>query len=233
MNRGVAFETVIDGLWSALKESEREYGVSTKLIMCFLRDLPEESALDTLDRALPFQERIAGVGLDSAEAGNPPSKFSRVYAKARSQGFVPVAHAGEEGPPAYIAQALDDLKVARIDHGVRILEDAALVERVARERIPLTVCPLSNVRLRVVATLAQHPLKRMLDAGLMATVNSDDPAYFGGYVGENFEQTAAALHLSADDVVLLARNSFEASLITREQRGRYLQELDEAVGSLS
>ncbi|MFN2449650.1 MAG: adenosine deaminase [Candidatus Baltobacteraceae bacterium] len=224
--RGIAFEVVMDGLWSALLRSERDFGITTRLIMCFLRDLSAESALATLDLALPLRERITGVGLDSAEAGNPPSKFTAVYNRARAAGFHAVAHAGEEGPPQYIREALDVLHVERIDHGVRILEDPALVERAVRERIPLTVCPLSNVRLRVVETLAAHPLKRMLEAGLHATVNSDDPAYFGGYAGDNFTQTAAALQLSDAQVLQLARNSFDASFLDASAKARYLREID-------
>jgi adenosine deaminase len=223
--RGVAFETVLEGLWAALSRSERDYGITTKLIMCFLRDQSAESAMQTLDLALPFADRITGVGLDSAEVGHPPSKFAAVYDKARAHGMRAVAHAGEEGPPEYIHEALDILKVERIDHGVRILEDPALVQRVARERIPLTVCPFSNVRLRVVPELRMHPLKKMLDAGLVCTINSDDPAYFGGYVGDNFGGTAEALGLTEDDVLTLARNSFEASFISPEEKAAYLAAL--------
>ena len=227
LQRGIRFERVIDGLWAALSRSERDFGITSKLIMCFLRDLPERSAMETLDVALPYQDRIVGVGLDSAELGNPPPKFQLVFERARASGFLAVAHAGEEGPPAYVWQALDDLKVSRIDHGVRAMEDPRLVERLHRTRVPLTVCPLSNVRLRVVPTLAEHPLKRMLDAGLVATVNSDDPAYFGGYVGENYAQTVAALHLSAADVLQLARNSFEASFLDDATKAAYRRQIDE------
>ena len=228
--RGIAFETVLDGLWSALQRSERDFGITTKLIMCFLRDQPRESAMQTLETAAPFADRIAGVGLDSAEAGNPPSKFAAVYDRARALGFHAVAHAGEEGPPAYIREALDILHVERIDHGVRILEDPELVQRVARERIPLTLCPFSNVRLRVVKTLAEHPLKRMLDAGLLCTVNSDDPAYFGGYVADNYAGAAQALHLSDTDVVALARNSFEASFLAPAEKAAYVESLLSVAG---
>lgn len=226
MQRGVAFDVVIDGLWSALRRSERDFGVTTKLIMCFLRDLPERSAMETLDLAAPYQERIVGVGLDSAEVGNPPSKFITVFEKARAHGFLTVAHAGEEGPPSYVWSALDDLKVSRVDHGIRSMEDPQLVERLRRTRMPLTVCPLSNVRLKVVPSLAEHPLKRMLEAGLLATVNSDDPAYFGGYVADNYSQSAAALALTDDDVVQLARNSFEAAFIDDATKARYLRHID-------
>lgn len=226
MQRGVAFDVVIDGLWSALRRSERDFGVTTKLIMCFLRDLPERSAMETLDLAAPYQERIVGVGLDSAEVGNPPSKFITVFEKARAHGLLTVAHAGEEGPPSYVWSALDDLKVSRVDHGIRSMEDPQLVERLRRTRMPLTVCPLSNVRLKVVPSLAEHPLKRMLEAGLLATVNSDDPAYFGGYVADNYSQSAAALALTDDDVVQLARNSFEAAFIDDATKARYLRHID-------
>lgn len=227
--RGLRFETVIDGLWSAFRNSERDFGISTKLIMCFLRDQPQRSAMETLDLALPYQDRILGVGLDSAEVGNPPSKFVTVFERARAQGFVTVAHAGEEGPPSYVWDALDNLKVSRIDHGVRSMEDPRLVERLRRTRMPLTVCPLSNVRLRVVPSLAEHPLRRMLDAGLVATINSDDPAYFGGYVADNYERTAQALELSDAELVQLACNSFEAAFIDDNARQRYYEAIHATV----
>lgn len=229
LQRGLRFEVVIDGLWSALRRSQSDFGISTGLIMCFLRDMSARSAMETFDLALPFQERIIGVGLDSAELGNPPSKFFTVFERARAHGFLPVAHAGEEGPPAYVWDALDNLKVRRIDHGVRSLEDARLVERLRRTRTPLTVCPLSNVRLRVVPSLAEHPLKRMLDAGLLATVNSDDPAYFGGYVGDNYAQCTQALALTDAELVQLACNSFEASFIDDGSRQRYYDEIHAVV----
>ncbi len=227
--RGIPFHVVIDGLWSALKSSERDFGITTKLIMCFLRDLPARSAAETLELALPYQERIVAIGLDSAELGNPPSKFIDVFERARAHGFLAVAHAGEEGPPSYVWSALEDLKVSRIDHGIRSMEDPVLVERLRRTRMPLTVCPLSNVRLRVVPALSDHPLKTMLREGLLATVNSDDPAYFGGYVGENYLQSARALTLSDSDVVRLARNSFEASFIDDASKRRFITEIDAAV----
>ncbi len=223
--RGVPFATVIDGLWSALRESEARYGITSKLIMCFLRDQSAESAMSTLEAALPYGERIVAVGLDSAEAGHPPSKFARVFERALAEGWKTVAHAGEEGPPAYVWEALDLLKVSRVDHGVRSLEDPRLVARLRDERIPLTVCPLSNVKLRVVDTLRDHPLGRMLDAGLVATVNSDDPAYFGGYAGDNFCAVASALALSEDALLTLARNSFEASFLDAKTREAYLARL--------
>ncbi|HTW84059.1 MAG TPA: adenosine deaminase [Candidatus Sulfotelmatobacter sp.] len=229
--RGVPFATVIDGLWAALRTSEARHGITTKLIMCFLRDQSEESALATLDQALPYGERIVAVGLDSAEVGNPPRKFARVFARALAEGWKTVAHAGEEGPPAYVTEALDVLHVSRIDHGVRSLEDPRLVARLRDERVPLTVCPFSNVKLRVVDTLRDHPLARMLEAGLCATVNSDDPAYFGGYVGENLAGVADALRLGTSELVTLARNSFEASFIDGAVRDGYLARLDAVTGA--
>ena len=227
-SRGVRFETVIDGLWSAVRESERRYGITSKLIMCFLRDLTEESAMATLEQALPYGERIVAVGLDSAEVGHPPSKFRDVFERALAEGWKTVAHAGEEGPPAYVWEALDLLKVSRVDHGVRSLEDPQLIARLRDERMPLTVCPLSNVKLRVVGTLRDHPLARMLGEGLVAMVNSDDPAYFGGYAGDNFAAVAGALDLDASALVTLARNSFEASFIDASLRNRYLARIDDA-----
>ncbi|MGI5443188.1 adenosine deaminase [Streptomyces shenzhenensis] len=226
--RGVAMDTVVEGLWRALGSSERNHGVSTRLIMCFLRDESAESALRTLEAARPHLDRITGVGLDSAEVGHPPVKFRAVYEAAAALGLRRVAHAGEEGPPEYIAEALDVLGAERIDHGLRCLEDPALVERLVRERIPLTLCPLSNVRLRAVDALTEHPLPALLDAGLMCTVNSDDPAYFGGYVGDTFDAVREALGLTEDRLRELARNSFLASFLEddEERRGRYLAEVD-------
>jgi adenosine deaminase len=231
--RGVPFRTVIDGLWSAVRTSAEHYGVTTKLIMCFARDKSAASAHATLDEALPYGERIVAVGLDSAEVGHPGAKFAEVFARARAAGWKAVAHAGEEGPPANVWEALDVLRVSRIDHGVRSLEDPRLVARLRDERIPLTVCPLSNVKLRVCATLADHPLGRMLDAGLLATINSDDPAYFGGYVGENYGAVAQALNLSVPTLITLARNSFEASFISAEQRAAYLARLDAVAATVT
>lgn len=228
-NRGIAFAVVVNGISSALADGKRNFGISSHLIMCFLRDLSAQSAMATLESALHFQAQIIGVGLDSAEVGNPPSKFKAVFDRARANGFLTVAHAGEEAGPEYVWEALDLLKVSRVDHGVRSLEDTQLVTRLANERIPLTVCPLSNVRLHVVPTLAAHPLKRMMEAGLMCTVNSDDPAYFGGYIAENFSETAAALHLTDAQVISLARNSFEASFIDAESKRRYQAAIDAAV----
>jgi len=225
--RGVSYEVVLDGLWAALRESERRYGITSKLILCFLRDLSAESALQTLETALGYHaERLVAVGLDSAEVGHPPTKFRDVFARARAAGLLTVAHAGEEGPPEYVWEALDVLKVSRIDHGVRSLEDPKLVARLRDEKIPLTVCPFSNVKLRVVETLRDHPLARMLELGLHATVNSDDPAYFGGYVGDNFAGVAAALQLDENALLALARNSFTASFIDAATRERYLASID-------
>ncbi|MEC3953185.1 adenosine deaminase [Nocardia sp. CDC153] len=225
-SRGIAFDIVARGLLAALDRSEQDYGITTSLILSFLRDQSAESALETLSAAEPFLDRIVAVGLDSAEVGHPPAKFAAVYERARALGLRAVAHAGEEGPPVYIREALDILRVERIDHGVRCLEDPELVNRLVRERIPLTVCPFSNVRLRVVDTLADHPLHRMLDAGLLVTVNSDDPAYFGGYVHANLTATATELSLTDAQVRTLARNSFEAAFLDEPTRATYLAELD-------
>jgi adenosine deaminase len=224
--RGVAFQTVIDGLWRALKDAERQFGMTTALILCFLRHLDEASAERTLDEALPWRDRFVAVGLDSSEKGHPPSKFERVFARARGLGLQAVAHAGEEGPPEYVREALDLLKVARIDHGNRALEDAALTARLAREQIPLTVCPLSNLRLCVVPDMKAHPLKRMLRAGLVATLNSDDPAYFGGYMNENFMAVQQALDLDREEIATLARNGFRAAFCDETTRQRHLATLD-------
>jgi adenine deaminase len=217
-DRGVAFATVIQGLSRACDQARSELGIQAELILCFLRHLDEASAFATLEEARPFLGKFIGVGLDSSEVGHPPEKFARVFAEARKLGLNLVAHAGEEGPPAYIWSALDVLKVQRIDHGVQSLKDPDLVARLVRERIPLTVCPLSNVKLCVFEQLSQHNLKQMLDLGLVATVNSDDPAYFGGYINQNFTETFAALPLTMSDALVLARNSFEASFASAEQK---------------
>jgi adenosine deaminase len=226
--RGVEFGAVLSGIIRGLAEG-RALGISSRLIMCFLRHLSEQDAIATFEQALPYRKLITGVGLDSSEVGNPPEKFREVFARAREHGFRVVAHAGEEGPPDYIWQALDLLGCERIDHGVRCVEDPRLVSRLASERIPLTVCPLSNVRLRVFGSLEQHPLAEMLEHGLCVTVNSDDPAYFGGYVGENFSAVRRALSLSDEALVTLARNSFEASFLDEETRASYLAELEAAI----
>lgn len=226
--RGVPIGMVIEGLGRALDAARDRHGVSTRLIMCFLRDEPAESALATLREAEPYLRRITGVGLDSAEVGHPPSKFREVYEAAAALGLRRVAHAGEEGPAAYVREALDVLGVERIDHGLRSMEDPDLVARLVRERVPLTLCPLSNVRLRAVDRLADHPLPRMMAAGLVCTVNSDDPAYFGGYVGDNFRAVREALPLGDEELRELARNSFLASFLDDEEelRARYLAEVD-------
>jgi adenine deaminase len=227
--RGVDIGVVIAGLKRACDKAQAEFGLTSALILCFLRHLSEEDAFATLDAALPHRAHFIGVGLDSSEVGHPPSKFSRVFARCRELGLRIVAHAGEEGPPPYIWEALDDLKAERIDHGVRSLDDPALVAELARRRTPLTVCPLSNLKLCVVNDLRDHPMKRLLDAGLCATVNSDDPAYFGGYLNANFVQTVEALKLSRDDVITLVRNSFEASFIDAATRAKHLARLEALV----
>ncbi|BBC96086.1 adenosine deaminase [Streptomyces griseofuscus] len=226
--RGLDMRTVVEGLWRALGRSEENHGVSTRLILCFLRDESADSALETLEAARPYLDRITGIGLDSAEVGHPPAKFRQVYETAAGLGLRRVAHAGEEGPPEYITQSLDLLGIERVDHGLRCMEDPELVERLVRERIPLTLCPLSNVRLRTVDTLADHPLPAMLDAGLLCTVNSDDPAYFGGYADDNFHAVRESLGLTEDRLRELARNSFLASFLEddEERRARYLAEVD-------
>ena len=224
--RGVCFDTVLSGLTDALDKGKRDFGITAKLIMCFLRHLPEERAFDTLSRACRCKEHIFAVGLDSTEQGHPPAKFARVFAAARKEGFVPVAHAGEEGPPAYVQEALDLLQVRRIDHGNRALEDPALVARIARERMPMTVCPLSNKALQSCPDLSLHPLRRMLEANLLVTVNSDDPSYFGGYVNENFIAIQQALALTEPEIVTLARNSFVASFLPDQEKAMALERFD-------
>ncbi|KPF44655.1 adenosine deaminase [beta proteobacterium AAP121] len=225
--RGVPMGTVVRGLVSACERAQRELGISSALILCFLRHLSEEAAFATLEAALPHREHFIGVGLDSSELGHPPEKFARVFARCRELGLRLVAHAGEEGPPAYIESALDVLQVERIDHGVRCVESPALVQRLAGTRMPLTVCPLSNVKLCVYRTMAEHQLPALLAAGLCATVNSDDPAYFGGYINQNFVETFAALpQLTRAHAYTLARNSFEASFVPAEQKQRWVAALD-------
>jgi len=227
--RGVPIERVILGLHHAARRAHQELRISSKLILCFLRHLSEEEAFATLEAALPWREHFIGIGLDSSERGHPPEKFARVFARCRELGFELVAHAGEEGPAAYIETALDVLQVRRIDHGVRCTESPALVERLARERVPLTVCPLSNVKLRVFPNLAAHNLPALLAAGLCVTINSDDPAYFGGYVNDNYVQTFAALpQLGAREAHQLAANSFEASFVDDATKARWRLELDTA-----
>lgn len=225
-NRGVKFATMITGIRRALEVGTRQYGINSNLIMCFLRHLSSEQAMETLEMALPFRDWILGVGLDSSELGHPPEEFVKVFARARQVGFRRVAHAGEEGPPDYIWQALDLLGAERIDHGVRALEDASLVRRLAKEQIALTVCPSSNVRLGVFPSIAQHNLKQLLDAGLLVTINSDDPAYFGGYISDNYIAVQQALDLSREDIARLATNSFTASFLPIEAKRILLDELD-------
>ena len=227
--RGVAFEAVVDGICQALADARDKLGLTSRLILCFLRHLDEADAFETLEAAMPHRDRIVGVGLDSGERGNPPSKFARVFRHAREAGFVPVAHAGEEGPAEYLREALDVLEVVRIDHGNRALDDPGLVDELVRRRIPLTVCPLSNLKLCVVDKMASHPLKRMLDLGLLVTVNSDDPAYFGGYVNDNYVAVADALGLGKDDLARLARNSIEAALLDDAHKARLTGLLERAV----
>lgn len=226
--RGVGFTTVLNGIEAALKRAQAELGITYRLIMCFLRHLSEEDAFATLAMAEPHLERIHGVGLDSSELGHPPSKFARVFARARALGLHVTAHAGEEGPPEYVREALDLLKVERIDHGNRALEDAELTQRIAAAAITLTVCPLSNLRLCVIGEMAQSPVQRMLDAGLKVTINSDDPAYFGGYVNDNFRTVAEALDLGPAQIVELARNSFTGSFLPIAEQARHLAEIDRA-----
>lgn len=223
--REVAFRTVIEGITQAQQDAERQHGISSHLILCFLRHLDEASAERMLEEALPWRRHFIGVGLDSAEKGHPPSKFQRVFARARALGLHRVAHAGEEGPPEYVYEALDLLGVERIDHGNRALEDQALTARLAAQQMPLTVCPLSNLRLCVVTDMKQHPLRRMLEAGLLATINSDDPAYFGGYVNENYQAAQQALGLSRAELAVLAGNSFRAAFIGEADKQRHLAAL--------
>jgi adenosine deaminase len=226
--RGVSMKTVIDGLHRACVDGAAELGVDSSLILCFLRHLSEEEAFQTLEEAMPFRDKFIGVGLDSSEVGHPPEKFAKVYARCRELGLHLVAHAGEEGPPEYVWTALDLLKVERIDHGVQSAKDPELMKRLARDRIPLTVCPLSNLKLCVFPQLELHNIPQLLDAGLVATINSDDPAYFGGYMNENFLQTFAATGMNAQHAYQLAKNSFEASFVDASAKKRYTDQLDEA-----
>ncbi len=225
-DRGVPFETCITGISRALQDGAAQQGISSGLILCFLRHLSQEAALDTLEEARPFAHLLTAVGLDSAEVGHPPSKFADAFRRAREMGLPGVAHAGEEGPPAYIWEALDALQVRRIDHGVRCLEDDGLVDRLVAERVPLTVCPLSNVKLRVFPSLREHDLPALVRRGLLVTVNSDDPAYFGGYVADNLSAVAAAFDLGPDEIAQLARNSFRAAFLADDVKERYLAEVD-------
>jgi adenosine deaminase len=232
-DRGVPFDVVMRGLLAGMDEARARHGISSRLILCFLRHLDEEAALATLKEAEPWLDRIKAVGLDSSELGHPPEKFARVFARAGEMGLKRVAHAGEEGPPDYVWQALDVLKVDRLDHGNRSLEDPALVERLAREGMTLTVCPLSNHKLCVVGDLADHPIDRMLALGLNATINSDDPAYFGGYVNDNYRAVAKARGLGRGDIVRLARNGFTGSFLGADQVAAHLAEIDSYVAGAS
>ena len=224
--RGVSFETVISGIQKAREDAKEKYGISSLLIMSYLRHLSEEDAFETLEQSLPYKHLIKAVGLDSSEKGNPPSKFQKVFEVSIKEGYVPVAHAGEEGPAEYIWEALDLLKIARIDHGNNCLTDEVLVKRLVDDKIALTVCPLSNLELKVVDDLKDHPLKKMLNLGLKATVNSDDPAYFGGYMNANFLRTAEALDLTKEDVKTLVKNSFEYSLLSDDEKQKYLIQVE-------
>jgi adenosine deaminase len=227
-DRGIALDTVIGGITRALADGERDLGITSALILCFLRDQSVESAMRTLDDALAYRDAIVGVGLDSAEVGHPPEKFRAVFDRARAEGLVPVAHAGEEGPPEYIWQALDLQGVRRIDHGVRCLEDARLTERLVAEQVPLTVCPLSNVKLRVFPDLEHHNFRRLLERGLRVSINSDDPSYFGGYIGENYIATARTHGLSGEQIRTVARNSFLGSFLDDAEKARHLAAVDTA-----
>ena len=226
-NRGIEFGLVINGIYKALLKAEKELGISSKIIMCFLRHLDEEEAFKTLDQALTYKNKIIGVGLDSSEEGNPPSKFERVFKQAMKEGFLTVAHAGEEGPAEYIWEALDLLKVKRIDHGVQCLKDKKLVQKLREKQIPLTVCPLSNVKLCVFEKLENHNLKKLLDKGLMVTVNSDDPAYFGGYINKNLIECQKVLNLSAEDVKKLAVNSFKSSFLDIDEKKKWIDQIND------
>jgi adenosine deaminase len=225
-SRGVKFETALNGITRALEDGQKKLGISSKLVMCFLRHLSEEDALKTLDEAMPYKDKIFAVGLDSSEMGHPPSKFKRVFAKAKEKGFRIVAHAGEEGPPEYVWEALDQINVSRINHGNRSLEDQKLVSRLVQDQIPLTICPLSNVKLRVVKDIRKHPLKKMLDLGLKATISSDDPAYFGGYMNENFRAVQSALELADLELQAIARNGFDASFMPAAEKSAALAAFD-------
>jgi adenosine deaminase len=230
-SRGIAFAVVVKGIERALVHGQREFGITHRLIMCFLRHLSADDAMQTLEESLPFISSIAAVGLDSSELGHPPGKFAAVFERARREGFLTVAHAGEEGPSSYVSEALDVLEVSRIDHGVRSEEDPALLARLVREQVPLTVCPLSNVMLKVVDRIEDHNLKRLLDRGLCVTVNSDDPAYFGGYLAENYRAVYDGLQLSRADITQLARNSLNASFLPAADKQAWMRRIDEFVAT--
>ena len=224
-NRGISFDIIINGIYKALKKAEKEFGLSFKIIMCFLRHLSEEEGFKILDQALVHKDKIFGVGLDSSEMGNPPKKFKKLFKKAVENNFITVAHAGEEGPPEYMWEALNLLNVKRIDHGVQCLKDEKLVEKLSKNQVPLTVCPLSNIKLKVFDKLYDHNLKKMLDKKLMVTINSDDPAYFGGYLNQNLIETQAALNLSFEDIKTLLINSFKSSFLSEERKKEYISKI--------
>jgi len=232
-DRGVEFDVVIKGIRRALEKAREELNISYKLIMSYLRHLSEEAAFETLEQSLPYKDWIDGVGLDSSEMGNPPSKFARVFEASAKQGYKLVAHAGEEGPADYIWEALDVLNVVRIDHGNRCLDDEALVKRLLESNMALTLCPLSNVELKVIQKMEEHPVAKMLDKGILATIHSDDPAYFGGYMNENYYETAKALNLSEDQLMQLAINAFEASWLTVEEKDRHIIKVKAYFDSIS
>ena len=227
-DRGISFDIVINGIYKALQKAEKEFGLSFKIIMCFLRHLDEKEGFKILDQALAHKDKIYGVGLDSSETGNPPNKYEKLFKKAIEYGFITVAHAGEEGPPEYMWEALNLLNVKRIDHGVQCLKDEKLVEKLSENQIPLTVCPLSNIKLRVFNKLEDHNLKKMLDKKLMVMVNSDDPAYFGGYLNQNLIETQAALNLSQDEVKRLLINSFKSSFLSEESKKEWINKIKDA-----
>jgi len=225
VDRGINFDTVINGIYGALQKANKEFGLTFKVIMCFLRHLDEKAGFEMLDQAFAYKEKIVGVGLDSSEIGNPPSKFKKLFEKAIEKGFLTVAHAGEEGPPEYIWEALDHLKVKRIDHGVQCLKDTRLIEKLRSSQIPLTVCPLSNIKLRVFKKLEEHNLKKMLDQKLMVMINSDDPAYFGGYINKNLIECQTALNLSMNEVKTLLINSFKSSFLKEEEKREWISKI--------
>ena len=226
-SRGISFDTVINGIHTALDDAKRKFGITTKLIPCFLRDFDAKAAMETLNQACAYKNQITAFGLDSAEVGNPPSKFNEVFDAVRGNGFRTVAHAGEEGPAEYVWEAINLLKVSRVDHGNRSLDDETLVEYLSKKKIPLTVCPLSNLKLKVVTDLKEHPLRKMLEKGLHITLNSDDPAYFGGYVNENYLALAESIGLTKEEVYQLAKFSFEATFLTDEEKEIYIKKVDE------
>ena len=226
--RGVKFDSVVNGIVRALEDGKKQMGISSHLIMCFLRHLDEKSAMEALDYALDHKDKIIGVGLDSSELGNPPRKFKNAFKRAQEEGFLTVAHAGEEGPAEYVWEAVDLLNVMRVDHGVRSIDDKKLVEELVKRQMPLTVCPLSNLKLKVVTDLKYHPLKKMLDKNLMVTINSDDPSYFGGYINQNYLEVAQALDLTKDDIFILAKNSFTSSFLSDTEKRKYMDMVEVA-----